>query len=94
MESIKVILSKKFSLMGRDYIRGLIMAGLTAALVVVQTSFDVGSLEFKWKQVGMAFIAGGLSYLIKNGLFEPTKIITTTKNISAEVVEEKIKEAV
>lgn len=91
MNQIKVILSKKFSLIGRDYLRGLIIAALTAALVVFQGAVDTGSIN--WKQVGMAALAGGLGYLIKNGLFEPTKVITEVPVSKADpvVVTEEIK---
>lgn len=91
MNQIKVILSKKFSLIGRDYFRGLIIATLTAALVVFQAAVDTGSIN--WKQVGMAALAGGLGYLIKNGLLEPTKIITQIPAEKADpvVVTEEIK---
>lgn len=76
MDKISVILSKKFSLIGRDYIRGLGMACLTAALVVIQSFIENGNLSFDWKQIGMAAVGGGVGYLIKNGFFEPTKVIT------------------
>lgn len=92
---MKVILSKKFSLQWRDWARGLTMSALTAALVVVQTSLDSGQLTFNLKQIGMAAVAGGIGYLLKNGLLEPTKVITTVpKEIEAEKVTQEIKEAV
>lgn len=84
MKQIEVILSKKFSLIGRDYLRGLIISALTAALVVFQGAVDTGSIN--WKQVGMAALAGGLGYLIKNGLLEPTKVITEVPREKADAV--------
>lgn len=79
--------------MGRDYWRGLLMAMGTAALVVFQTSIDDGSLVFKWKQIGMAAFAAGIFYLFKNGVVEPTKIITQVpaEKADAVVVTEEIK---
>lgn len=94
MENIKVILSKKFSLQGRDWVRGLIIAGLTSGLVVIQTSLDAGDIVFNWKQIGMAAIAGGVGYLLKNGLLEPSKVITEVPTQQAEKVTQEIKDTV
>lgn len=84
MKQIEVILSKQFSLIGRDYLRGLIIAALTAGLVVLQAAIDTGSIN--WKQVCMAALAGGVGYLIKNGLLEPTKVITSVPADKADPV--------
>ena len=47
---------------------------LTPALLIIQQSLEANSLTFNWHQIGMAAVAGGGAYLIKNFL-EPTKII-------------------
>ena len=70
----KKIISKQGSLQARDLLRGLVMAVLTPAMLILQQSLDAGNLVFNWKAIGMASIAGGLAYLIKN-LMEPTKTI-------------------
>lgn len=70
----KRVISEQFSLKWRDIVRGFILAVLTPALLIVQQSLDAGSLTFNWHQIGMAAIAGGGAYLIKNFL-EPTKVI-------------------
>lgn len=70
----KKVISKQFSLKWRDIVRGFILAVLTPALLIIQQSLEVGSLTFNWHQIGMAAVAGGGAYLIKNFL-EPTKAI-------------------
>lgn len=66
--------SKKYRLDLLDIAKALLIAALTPVLVIVQSTLDNGSLTFNWKAIGMAAIAGGLSYLIKN-FFTPTQII-------------------
>jgi hypothetical protein len=68
------VISKQFSLKWRDIVRGFILAVLTPALLIIQQSLEANSLTFNWHQIGMASIAGGLAYLVKN-FFEPTKVI-------------------
>lgn len=68
------VVSKQFSLKWRDIVRGFILAVLTPALLIIQQSLEANSLTFNWHQIGMAAVAGGGAYLIKNFL-EPTKII-------------------
>lgn len=70
----KEIVSKQFSLQLRDWIRGLVIAALTPVFVIIQQSLDVGELTFNFKAIGMAALAGGLAYIVKNFL-EPTKVI-------------------
>lgn len=93
MENIKVILSKRFSLLTRDYIRAAIMAGLTSAFMVIQNIIDSGQLVFNWKVIGMTSLASAVGYLFKNGLLEPTKVITTVPEKKADpvVVTDEIK---
>lgn len=70
----KKVISKQFSLKWRDIVRGFILAVLTPALLIIQQSLEANSLTFNWHQIGMAAVAGGGAYLIKNFL-EPTKVI-------------------
>jgi len=58
--------SNFLSLNWKDIFKGLIMAILTPAAWVIQQSLDAGTLVFNWKQIAMAAVAGGLSYLVKN----------------------------
>lgn len=75
----KTITSKKWQIQARDIVRGFLIASLTSALVVVQQSLDAGHLLVNWKPVVMAAIGGGVSYILKNWLIEPTKEITYEK---------------
>lgn len=90
----KVITSKKFTLQWRDAARGLIMAALTSALVVVQQSIEAGQLDFNWQSIAMAAVGGGVAYLLKNWLIEPPKtIVVSDTNTKAENATETIKDA-
>lgn len=71
----KTIVKKQFTLQGRDWLKGLLMAVLTPVIVIIQQTIDAGQLVFDWKAIGMAALAGGLAYLAKN-LFEPSKAVT------------------
>jgi len=70
----KKVVSKQGTLAWRDVVRGFIIAVLTPIILIVQQSVEAGLLTFNWHQIGMASIAGGLAYLVKN-FFEPTKVI-------------------
>lgn len=50
----------------RDIGKGIVMAVLVPALLIVQQSLDRGELTFNWKAIAMAAIAGGVGYLLKN----------------------------
>lgn len=95
MAETKVILSKQFTLQWRDVIRGVVIAALTSALVVIQQSIDAGNIEFNWKSIGTAAIGGGVAYILKNWLLEPPKVITTTStNTKAVNAAERVKDAI
>lgn len=65
--------SNFLSLNWKDILKGLIMAILTPAAWVIQQSLDAGTLVLNWKQIAMAAVAGGLSYLVKNFFTIPTQ---------------------
>lgn len=67
------VTSKQFWLNSKDFLRGLIMAMGTTALMVVQNSIDAGQIVFHWKQMLMAGVGGGVTYLLKN-FFQPAQI--------------------
>lgn len=71
MKKESVITSKQFTLGGRDFWRGLLVAVMASAIMVIETSLAAGVLIFDWKKVGMAAIAGGLAYLTKNFFAKP-----------------------
>lgn len=58
--------SAKYNLNWKDAAKGLLIATLTSAIVFAQESFDAGEVSFKWKELAMAAIAGGIAYLFKN----------------------------
>lgn len=65
--------SKLFSLNLKDVLKGLLIAVLTPILLIIQQSLEMGSLVFNWHQIGMAAVAGGVSYLLKNFFTPPAK---------------------
>ena len=73
--------SKFLSLNWSDILKGLLMAVLTPSVLIIQQSLDAGVLTFNWKQIGMAAVAGGFAYLVKN-FFSTTT--TTTPPPSAK----------
>lgn len=56
----------RYSLRRRDWLKGLIMAGILPVLYIIQSSIAKGSLVFNWQEIGMAAIGGFAGYLIKN----------------------------
>lgn len=63
--------SKLFSVNIKDILKGLLMAVLTPAVYIIQTSLEAGSLTFNWHQIGLAAVAGGFAYLVKNFFTAP-----------------------
>lgn len=59
-------MSKLFTLNKKDFFKGLIMAILVPAVLIIQQSLDSGSLVLNWKAILMASISGALAYLMKN----------------------------
>ena len=86
---MKTIESKQFRLNLNDWLKALLVAAITPALVVIQTSLDQGHLELNWKAIGIAAISGGVAYLIKN-FFTPTQ---TVVKAPADKIEVTTKEA-
>lgn len=64
--------SQFLSLDWNDLGKGLIVATLTPILLIIQESLNAGAFTIDYKHIGMAAVAGGVGYLIKN-LFTPTK---------------------
>lgn len=80
-----VIEKKQFRLDYRDILKGLLMAMIVPILIIVQSSLDQGHLEFNWKNIGIAAVAGGVSYLIKN-FFTPTQTIIKAPASEVEII--------
>lgn len=66
-------MSKFLSLNWQDVLKGLVMAVLTPAIVIIQQSIESGSFTFDWKSIGVASLAGGFAYLVKNFFTKPTE---------------------
>ena len=67
--------STKWTLNIRDFLRGIVMAALVPAFVIIQQSFAAGDLIFNWSSIGKAAIAGLLAYLTKNYFTDDVKEI-------------------
>lgn len=72
----KVIVNKSLTIQWRDILNGLLLAVLTSVLTFLQASMQGGEFVFNWSAIGMAAVAGGLAYLIKQ-FVSPPKVITT-----------------
>jgi hypothetical protein len=66
--------SKLFRLNILDFLKGLLMAILVPALIVIQTSLEAGQLTLDWKIIATTSLAGGIGYLLKNLLSGEKKI--------------------
>ncbi len=64
--------SNFLSLNWRDIAKGLLMAVLTPVVVVIQQSLESGIFVFDWKSIGLASLAGGVAYLVKNFFTKPS----------------------
>jgi hypothetical protein len=71
-----VTTSKRGTLNTRDFLRGLLITVITAALTTVLTMLEAEDLVIKWKTIGIAGLAAGISYLLKN-LLSPGEIVIT-----------------
>lgn len=61
-------MSSYLSLNSVDYIKGLLMAVLTAVITVVYTSIQEGTVVFNWKVIAMSALSAALAYITKNFL--------------------------
>lgn len=49
-----------------DFLKGLVLAAITAPLTIIQNSLAAGQLDFNWKNIATVAASGALAYLIKN----------------------------
>jgi len=90
-----VRLSKKFTLQVPDFVRGALLAVGASVLTVIQQSIEKAELKFNWSIIGTTAVSAFVAYLLKNGVFEAPKVITTVDtNTKAVNATERIKEAV
>lgn len=64
--------SKLFQLNWADTLKALIMAVLTPAVFLIEQTIETGQLNFDWKKIGVAALAGGVAYLTKNFFSKPS----------------------
>jgi hypothetical protein len=83
----QTVTSPKFAINWKDSLRGLLVSVGTAVLVIVQNSLDAGDLKFNWKQIGIAAVAAGVTYLVKN-FFTPASLQIPISNEAAKLSED------
>jgi hypothetical protein len=49
-----------------DWVKGLVVAIITAPLTIIYQSVEAGSLVINWKVIIAAALTGGIAYLLKN----------------------------
>jgi len=67
--------SPLFRLDLRDAAKGLIVAVGGAVITLIENSISAGTFQLDWKKIGMAALAAGLAYLVKN-FFTPSQVVT------------------
>ena len=58
--------SSLFTLNSKDWIKGLVVAILTAVITVVYSTIQTGTLVLDWKAISIAGISAALAYITKN----------------------------
>jgi hypothetical protein len=58
--------SSLFTLNSKDWIKGLVVAVLTAVITVVYSTIQTGTLVLDWKPISIAAISAALAYITKN----------------------------
>jgi len=82
---MKIISSKKFRVNLRDFLQALLISVLTPVFVILQNSLDQGQLTFNYKQMAMAALAGGISYLVKKFFSAEKVIIKNPTSLQKEI---------
>jgi hypothetical protein len=54
------------SLNTKDFIKGLLVAVLSAIVTILYNTIQTGSLDFDWKQIGVMALTSALAYIMKN----------------------------
>lgn len=58
--------SSIFTLNKADFLKGLIIAVLTAVITVAYNTVQTGTLSFDWKAISTAAASAALAYIMKN----------------------------
>lgn len=72
-----VIVSPKYSLQIRDFLKGALIAVIASVAPLIQATIDSGELTFNWKAIGITALGTFVAYIVKNFLLEPAKVTTT-----------------
>jgi hypothetical protein len=85
--SVKKCVSSFLSVSDKDALRALLMAGISAFLTSLYNTIADGALPSKaeWKAAGMAALAAGIGYLIKQFLSGPKAAETKASNVVTTV---------
>lgn len=70
----EIVTSKRFRLNLNDWQKALLIAILAPIVMAVQEALQAGSWDIDWKKAGMAGVAAGLVYLLKN-FFTPQQVV-------------------
>ena len=54
------------TLNSKDFLKGLVVAVITAVITIVYTSVQAGHLNFDWKAIGVTALSSALAYIMKN----------------------------
>lgn len=77
------VTSKQFSLNIKDFLKGLLVAVIGAALTAIQTSISAGTIVFNWKEIGAVALTAGVAYLLKN-FFTPAQVIISPPPVTPD----------
>lgn len=64
--------STLFTLDNKDFIKGLLVAVLSAVITILYNTIETGSLNFDWKAIGTMALTSALGYILKNLLTNST----------------------
>lgn len=54
------------NLNNKDFIKGLIVAVLSAVVTIIYNTVQAGSLTFDWKAIGLTALSSAMAYIMKN----------------------------
>lgn len=58
--------SSLFTLNKADFVKGLIIAVLTAVITAIYSTVQTGTLTFDWKSISIVALSAALAYITKN----------------------------
>lgn len=50
----------------KDFLKGLLVAVLTAVVTIIYNTVQASSLAFDWKAIGTVALASAIGYIVKN----------------------------